>query len=156
MRRLPMSILCLLVAAPMSARADWEYTKWGMTPEQVAKASKGAAKVIPPAKRRTGGAVESGATAAQSLGPVKMAVGFLFDAKTHGLVCVISTVDDHSTNAQLESELLKRLGQPRKTSGDPGSMKSLEWVTPADEITLTETSRSPSQVMDCKPGATFY
>jgi hypothetical protein len=35
-------IACSLVAT--SAVADWQYTKWGMTPEQVVKASKGAAR----------------------------------------------------------------------------------------------------------------
>jgi hypothetical protein len=35
---LPLAI-CLL---PAVAHADWQYTKWGMSPSQVAKASKGA------------------------------------------------------------------------------------------------------------------
>jgi hypothetical protein len=41
MRMLP---LCLV--AP-TARAEWQYTRWGMTPEQVVAASGGKAELLP-------------------------------------------------------------------------------------------------------------
>jgi hypothetical protein len=48
------SILAAMPIAVMlapCARADWEYTQWGMTPEQVASASGGAVKTSPAADR---------------------------------------------------------------------------------------------------------
>ena len=39
--------LALLVLASPDA-ADWEMTRWGMTPEDVAAATGGAARVVPP------------------------------------------------------------------------------------------------------------
>lgn len=41
------SILALII--PTAAKADWQYTKWGMTPEQVIAASNGTAKPTAPA-----------------------------------------------------------------------------------------------------------
>ncbi|GAC1339747.1 MAG: hypothetical protein NVS2B16_26930 [Chloroflexota bacterium] len=41
---------CTVTAIALSAtgaRADWQYTKWGMSPEQFARASHGAASVVP-------------------------------------------------------------------------------------------------------------
>lgn len=38
-------IFFVLIICGNAARADWQYTKWGMTPIEVAKASKGAVSV---------------------------------------------------------------------------------------------------------------
>jgi hypothetical protein len=44
-------MFALLVWA-VPARADWQYTKWGMTPEQVIEASGGSVSKIPEAQRK--------------------------------------------------------------------------------------------------------
>jgi len=38
--KLPGIVLALVCCAASAAKADWEYTKWGMTPQQVISASK--------------------------------------------------------------------------------------------------------------------
>src|SRR5258708_2060041 len=37
-------VLALACCGPIAAKADWEYTKWGMTPQQVVSASKNLAR----------------------------------------------------------------------------------------------------------------
>ena len=41
----------ILAATCEAARAEWAYTHWGMTPEQVATQSSGDVKVLPEAER---------------------------------------------------------------------------------------------------------
>ena len=38
--KLPGIVLALVCCGASAAKADWEYTKWGMTPQQVISASK--------------------------------------------------------------------------------------------------------------------
>ncbi len=45
MKAMTIGAVALFVATSAPAHADWQYTKWGMTPEQVAAASKGAVTV---------------------------------------------------------------------------------------------------------------
>jgi hypothetical protein len=43
----------LLIAAIAPAKADWAYTKWGMSLDQIVTASKGAVKILPKAEQGT-------------------------------------------------------------------------------------------------------
>jgi hypothetical protein len=45
MRWFPLCLAALL--APLTARADWAYTKWGMTPQEVVAASDACNKKLP-------------------------------------------------------------------------------------------------------------
>ena len=54
MRRISIMIACLVGLACGSAKADWEYAKWGMTSEQIARASAGSVLVLPVAEERGG------------------------------------------------------------------------------------------------------
>jgi hypothetical protein len=42
--KLPGIVLALVCCGASAAKADWEYTKWGMTPQQVVNASKNLAR----------------------------------------------------------------------------------------------------------------
>ena len=51
MRSTPwLTAIAALLIGP-AAHADWQYTKWGMTPEQVVAASGGKAALLPAARR---------------------------------------------------------------------------------------------------------
>lgn len=50
---LPFAIVCAAVVLAAEARADWEYTRWGMTPDEVVAASRGAARLGAPPKGKT-------------------------------------------------------------------------------------------------------
>jgi hypothetical protein len=81
------AVTILLSESP--ALADWEYTHWGMMPEQVAAASSGNVKVLPKFERQAGfPETEVAAMGRFSTGGRSLSVGFMFDTKTGGLSCV--------------------------------------------------------------------
>jgi hypothetical protein len=43
--------MCLPAIAPTSALSDWQYTKWDMTPTEVATASNGQVECHPPSAK---------------------------------------------------------------------------------------------------------
>lgn len=138
---------------PVRARADWAYTKWCMTPEQIASASKGAVGVIAPGKREQLKELdqETAAQGSYSDGPIRMRVAFRFHTKTHGLVCVGYGLLDKGQNELLKESLVKRFGNPQHTSGLPAvGMQTLTWDKP-DEIELNLVSDQPALVFQCTP-----
>ena len=52
--RLLLAVCALSVVAAVHARADWGYTRWGMSPEQVVSASGDKAKSVAPIDRGLG------------------------------------------------------------------------------------------------------
>jgi hypothetical protein len=76
------------------AKANWAYTQWGMTPEQVAAASSGAVQVLP-SSQRTRNDVDRWEMAAKGTykdGSLTMDAGFTFDTQHGGLTCVMYNV----------------------------------------------------------------
>jgi len=71
------AVLTLVAVCP--TRADWQYTKWGMTPEQVIEASKG---VAVPNKDRSldaaDGVLKTELVAPYQAGAFKFKAGFMF------------------------------------------------------------------------------
>src|SRR5215470_9149821 len=134
MRTFMKGMALLLALAPVQARADWAYTHWGMTPEQVASASKGAVNVIPAAQRDKGGITEAAAKGTYADGAMKMSVGFLFDTKTGGLICVVYSVLDAAQNETLEAAMVKRYGPPDQSSNVPRMGKDITWKNKTDSI----------------------
>jgi hypothetical protein len=139
-----------LAMATATARADWAYTKWGMTPDQVAGASKGAVQVIPLAERVTleGSPVRTGATGVYADGAINLNVRFSFDPKTDTLNCVFYGVTSESQNAAFKDLLIKRYGPPQ--GSQISGVSSLTWDKP-DLITLTMTEGDRSFVSQCQP-----
>jgi hypothetical protein len=63
--------------APITARADWQFTRWGMTPSEVVAASNGTAKPTPPSR-----AVKDGDEAVKGTyrtGDFTFTVGYVFE-----------------------------------------------------------------------------
>lgn len=145
-------IVGLLALAPVDARADWEYTRWGMTPEQVASASKGAVAVLPEAKRKkvSEAHMENGAEGRYADGPLEMHVGFGFDDKTHGLRCVVYDVLDPKQSPELKEAMVKRYGPPDRTSKLEGILETLTWDK-TDHIELNLVPDERAFAMHCKP-----
>jgi hypothetical protein len=135
------------------AKAEWAYTKWGMSPEQVAKASNAAVHVIPEAERKTvpGADLRTGAEGTYSDGDVRLRVAFSFDpAKGGGLSCVVYSVVDEKQSSALEDLMIKRYGEPSHKSGLPAiGMTTLNWDKP-DEMYLQMVTDTPAFVMHCK------
>lgn len=133
------------------AHADWAYTRWGMTPEQVAKASGGAVRALPAAERKTFAQAEmqTGAEGTHTEGGVKLRVAFGFDAKTGGLECAIYTVMDAAQSGDLKAAMIKAYGPPEHTSELPAiGLTELSWTKP-DDISFNLSTGEPAFVLHC-------
>ena len=143
MRRAPLLLALLVLAGP--ARAHWEYTRWGMTPEQVVQASRGTALLVPPAERRRLPDADLLVAAEGSFaeGPLRLAVRFGFDSRG-SLALVVYGVADPAQNQALRDWLVRRHGEPQRQGGLPAiGMESLTWDGEDEiELTITEGERA--------------
>ena len=141
-----------LVMLSTPASADWEYTRWGMSPEQVAQASGGAVKVLPPGKRRHHPAPFSSETAAEGTfteGALRLEVSFSFDLQSTGLTCVV--LNSSGQDELLRQSFFRRLGKPQSTDDHAAAgMKTFTWRG-KDEVGLTLMNGS-SFATECKRG----
>ena len=152
MRALILS-LGILIALVSGASANWEYARWGMTPEQVAAASKGMVKALPANARTTIAAanLRFAASGTHKDGNLLLDLRFSFDATTNGLACVSYAVRDSAQNALLKDTLIKRYGPPQSQGGLPAiGLEEISWTKP-DEITLMITNGERSTVLHCMP-----
>jgi hypothetical protein len=137
---------------PSPALADWEYTKWGMTPEQVAGASKGAVKIIPQAQRKRieEAKMESGAEGTFSDGELKLHVAFSFDTGGSGLNAVGYDALDPAQNELLKAWLVRKYGPPDSKGGLPAiGLTTWDWAKP-DEIEMNISKGTAAFVMQSK------
>ena len=146
--------LVIDLGASGHARADWAYTHWGMTPDQVVAASNGAVKLLP-ATQRTRNDDDHWEIAAQGSyvdASLRLAVGFMFDTRTGGLTCALYNVTGDKDVDALASRLQQRYGNPAEDSSF-GPVRTLQWSTP-DEIEYA-ANRSPpaAAVTHCQPKA---
>jgi hypothetical protein len=148
MRTLPLA-LAMLLTAP-AARADWQYTHWGMTPDQVVAASRGTAKLLPAKDRPRLPPMLTAATGAYQDGPLQLRVTFSFDIATNGLVCVNYGLSSPDNDEAFKAALVRRYGPPQKTSGVAFlGMTTLVWKTPTDQIEATFAKDDPAYAMQC-------
>ncbi|MGE4047070.1 MAG: hypothetical protein AB7F35_19565 [Acetobacteraceae bacterium] len=149
-------LLVALLAAGLAgtARADWQYTRWGMTPEQVVRASGGKVSVLPKADRRRveDANLETSATGTFQDGTLSLRVMFSFDTRTGGLACVFHGVMDPRENDAFKALLLRRHGPPQDSSALPAiGQETMNWKLPADEIDLTVMTDDRAFATQCKP-----
>jgi len=144
-------VLLAGAATPRPAAADWEYTKWGMTPEQVVKASSGA---VLERKARSAGAdsgLEIRAEGEFVSGPLRFDVSFGFDGNG-GLAFVTYSIDRASQNPLLLDWLVKRHGEPQAQQDPEGDVKTLIWNGPGkDSIELNIPAGGPGFVVQHPP-----
>lgn len=141
-----------LISSASIARADWAYTKWGMSPEQVEKASNGAAHFIPEAERKTvaEAARRTGAEGTYRDCDLGLQLAFAFDAANDGLRCVFYSVADAQKNSALRELMIKRFGEPSGHSDIPAiGMTAMNWERP-DEMDLRWVKDTPGYVSHCK------
>lgn len=149
MRATLTALAVLLTASP--ALANWEYTHWGMTPEQVAAASSGNVKVLPKSERRDAGEHSAiAATGSFKIGGKSLPVGFQFNAITNGLECVIYDVSGDDV-AMVKDMLIRKYGTTKETSFGPGY--SMEWTTPEGIEFAVNSQPLTGAVNHCKAGA---
>lgn len=143
--------LAILPAAP--AAAHWEYTRWGMSEAQVATASRGAARPLPPGERRPVPAarMEYRTAAEFRAGALRLSVAFAFDGRTAGLVCV-SARGGPGQGAALRARLERTFGAPQERAADAATGTTvLGWTRP-DEIDLQIAADGAVTLLHCARG----
>lgn len=141
-------VIALLMGKP--ALADWDFTKWGMTPAQVMAGSSGMVKAIPREEIKRD---DSDHWEISLRGDIKARGGtrptsFMFDTRTGGLQCVISN-GLGSDAGILKQELVSKYGPGKEDTF--GNMQSIDWVAP-DAISLLYNGEARSaSVMHCRP-----
>lgn len=130
--------MAALVLATSPALADWQYTKWGMTPEQVVAASKGAATATTDEERRqfstTDGKSVALVKARYTSGSYQFDVHFLFD---DGKLSLVSLNLDESDEGLLAGDLTAKYGPPIDHSRSD-IVEVTKWQTPSEDISLLD------------------
>lgn len=143
----------LLIVSP--ATADWQWTKWGMTAQQVIISSKGTAKAVPP-EEISRNSVSDGQIVVMipkvrsnySANGFQFSAYFMFDAKTELLKCVYLDSTDGRKNA-LEAELTRIYGAyDRIRAFPPIGLKVLYWDR-SDEISFDASKTSDGTIRYC-------
>jgi hypothetical protein len=150
--RLLLLSLTMLLIAPASY-ADWQYTRWGMTPEQVVAASGGKIELLPDNKRPRLPPLMTAATGEFQDGSLQLRTVFSFSTEGGGLQCVSYGVRSHDDDEAFKTALTKRYGPPTGRSGMAFlGQENLEWKTATDEISASFSKDDPAYVMQCARG----
>ena len=110
-------LVTALLAVPTSAAADWQYTRWGMTPAQVVAASNGAVELssgFGGPERRAGAVAAAGRYDA---GEFHFTAEFMF---RNGGLTGVSLVETGEACGRLEYALTDKYGDREGRSGTQG------------------------------------
>lgn len=143
------ALVSMMLLMTPAAHADWQFTHWGMTPDQVVSASRGAAKLVPQKDRPQGLPMLTAATGEYQDGPLTLRVTFQFNVASNGLACVSYGVNSHDNDEAFKAALIKRYGPPQQTSGGGFLGTTLTWKTPTDQIDATFSKSDPAFAMHC-------
>jgi hypothetical protein len=148
MRWIVLSFAALLIAS--SARADWQYTRWGMTPEQVVAASGGKAELLPEKERPRIPPLTTAAKGYFEDGALRLRTTFSFNTEGGGLMCVWYGVGNHADDDAFKAMLIKRYGPPQSKSGIAFlGQENLSWKTATDQIDATFSKDDTAYAMHC-------
>jgi hypothetical protein len=147
-RWIPLSLIGLLIAP--AVRADWEYTRWEMTSEQVVAAFEGKAKLLPEQKRPRVPPLVTAATGEFNDGPMQLRTVFSFNIERGSLVRVSYGVLSPDHNGAFKTALVSRYGPPQTTSTISFlGQEHLGWKTATDEINASLSKDEPAYAMHC-------
>jgi hypothetical protein len=137
------------------AFADWQWTKWGMTPQQVVSASKGVATLTSPDRRTKLSVSQAGKitmdaklTAPYSANGFSFTAAFLFDVSTEGLKCVSLELVSGNANS-LEGQLTTIYGKIDRTRAIPPIGLNASYWDRNDEISLVTLRDSFTTLRYC-------
>lgn len=120
-------ICASLLVIPSAAIADWEYTKWGMSPDQVVKASKGKAQQHPrDADNSTDGA-DALVSGTYSAAGYNFTTHFRFGKNDGGLSAVLHELKPPSKCGELFASLQNIYGKPDNDILTPGILSGHVW-----------------------------
>jgi hypothetical protein len=125
MRRIIAISVALSMLLAGNALADWQYTRWGMTPAEVAKAPGGRAAPYVGAGENTDTEVAK-LLAPYSAGEYAFTAYFMFSRTTDRLSSVRLNLADPGRCQSVYSDLLAKYGQALKDSWS-GALKVSTW-----------------------------
>jgi hypothetical protein len=141
----------LLAVAAGPAAADWYYTRWGMTPEEVVAASNGAVRLGPPPEGKTYQNLTGRALGTFRGAGANFHAFFHFDANG-GLAKVALERIDGAACAELHAVLQRDLGRPMSSNrqsfatieawNDPGRGNIVRYIQ-VGELPCTITYERP-------------
>ncbi|WP_207485925.1 hypothetical protein [Arenibaculum pallidiluteum] len=115
----------LAVLASGAAHADWQYTRWGMTPTDVLKASKGATRIVVEVKPAPG--VEyPGLKGHHHTDLLAYETRFFFNDNQLARIDLLPATQTLDTADLVETKLRTRLGDPVSETV-AGAGRVLEW-----------------------------
>jgi hypothetical protein len=118
MGRLAFSVLLSWLLLATSALADWEYTRWGMSPDEVVASSNGKARRADPGRGRMGEILPPGsgvlAAAETEISGVRLRIGFIF-RKGRLTNVQLSGRCSESESREIENQLRLEYDEPTKT-----------------------------------------
>lgn len=122
-----------------AARADWQYTKWGMTEAEVVSASAGRAQTVDPQDVRGGliGTVNR-LSAPYAAGKYQFRAIFAFDQTSGRLAVVRLKVLNPADGYGVRAELMGRYGQPVRVTR--GTYATTEWLTDSEIVTFIDVA----------------
>ena len=134
----------LSVTLAGSAKADWQYTKWGMTPAEVSKASGGRVVNNSQTDQNTDTEIAK-LTTPYSTGDFSFTAYFMFSRNTDKMNSVRFNYADGSKCWLLRGELMSKYGQP-VNDGWSGMVKATTWQDGANNlrVQIAEIGIAPS------------
>lgn len=118
-----------------AAHADWQYTRWGMTIDQVAAASNGSLRpcTVKGCEGPSGGEFEPKLFGPYTSGKFNFTAFSLFD-KSGGLARIYLRLEDPAQASRLHDALTSKYGNP--STKDAGFLHITYWQPQADRIEL--------------------
>ncbi len=137
--------MLIIILSVNYARADWQYTRWGMTVEEVVSAPKGTLKRCVPS---TCAGQETENDIAMLFGDYRsdgflFTIFSLFDRTTGKLSSISLKLKDARQVYGLASALRAKYGAPAIADGTPGLLESWTWRPGSDQISLIAIGSHP-------------
>ena len=133
MKRFLAATTALMLGAP-PALAHWEWTTWGMTPDEVIAASDGTATAAEPDPSKSLGGFDLRAEGSWSKNGFSYTAGYYFDA-AGGLSFVALTLTEPARCGELRAALAEDLGPPQH------SVKVADrWTEKDDAISVNDAA----------------
>lgn len=137
--RFALLLLGLYLVTAQTTLADWRYTTWSMTPEEVVEASSGKAELLNPPVKTSSGLLKS-AAGQYRIGAFVFNLSFLFRTDDEILAHVVLNLKDNRSASQLYPELVATYGDPYDFVIKPiqdGESHTAKWKDPDNNNLIT-------------------
>jgi hypothetical protein len=135
-RTISVALVVAMAVAPLDARADWQCTRWGMTPEQVLAASAGQLKACDEACKGQDTNIQIARfLGPYQFGPFKFTAYMLFDRRSNTLAQVTLGLNQPNDAGALIGALRLEYGEPAAIDYSQ-SMQVIMFRNSTDEINV--------------------